>query len=159
MALAKDIAESRHNILVFINALTRASDWARSSAHRTLAHRLHEPGQRGKNTSHEKRNQARSTPQEQQGLQVPRAFLERTIQKLHDYVQDCVVELVFNLDEVRISNLEDRKTKNVIVPAAMLDQTIRHRVSRNMKHISVIACLFPAGESLLPDMVFVSAGI
>jgi hypothetical protein len=45
--------------------------------------------------------------------------------------------------------LEDRKTKKVIALAAMFDQTIHHGVSRNAKHISVIACLSAAEESLL----------
>jgi hypothetical protein len=35
----------------------------------------------------------------------------------------------------------------------MLDQTIHHAVSRNVKHISVIACISAAGESLLPYIV------
>jgi hypothetical protein len=50
-------------------------------------------------------------------------------------------ELVFNLDEVGISDWEDRKTKKVIALAAMFGHTIQHGVSRNVKHISVIACL------------------
>jgi hypothetical protein len=46
--------------------------------------------------------------------QVPGAFRERIIQDLHEYVQVCVAEQVFNLDEVGISDWEDRKTKKVI---------------------------------------------
>jgi hypothetical protein len=56
---------------------------------------------------------------------------------------------VFNLEEVGISDWEDRKTKRVIVPAAMPGQTTRHEVSRNVKPVSVIACLPAARESLL----------
>jgi hypothetical protein len=78
-------------------------------------------------------------------IQVLTAFLERIIHDLHDYVQGCVVELVFNLDEVGISDWEDRKTKKVIALAALFGQTIHHRVFRNVKHISVIACLSAAG--------------
>jgi hypothetical protein len=90
-----------------------------------------------------------SAPQEEQRSQVPRAFLERTIQDLHEYVQGCGAELVFNLDEVGISDWEHRKTKKVIALAAMSRQTIHHGVSRNVKQISVITCLSAAGESLL----------
>jgi hypothetical protein len=113
--------------------------------------------------------------QEGHRSQIPRAFLERIIQDLHIYVQGCVAELVFNLDEVGISDWEDRKTKKVITLAAIFGQTIHHGVSRNMKDISVIACLSAAGESLLhyivtsenspslqehlKNKVFVSAGI
>jgi hypothetical protein len=78
-------------------------------------------------------------------MQVPRVFVERTIHDLHDYVQSCVAELVLNLDEVGISDWEDRKGKKVAVPPAMLGQTIHHGVARNVKHISVIACKLAAG--------------
>jgi hypothetical protein len=64
--------------------------------------------------------QTESVPQEEQRLQVANAFVERTIQDLHDYLQGCVVELVFNLDEVGISDWEEHKTKRVLVPAANL---------------------------------------
>jgi hypothetical protein len=57
----------------------------------------------------------KSVPQEQQRLQVPRMFRERTVQNLKEHVQGCVVELVFNRDEVGISDWEDRKTKTKTV--------------------------------------------
>jgi hypothetical protein len=48
--------------------------------------------------------QAQSGAQEGQPSQVPGAFLESIVQDLHEYVQGCVAELVFNLDEVGISD-------------------------------------------------------
>jgi hypothetical protein len=60
---------------------------------------------------------------------------------------------VFNLDDVGISDWEDRKTKVIILPGAMLAQTIHHGVSRNVKYTSVIACLSAAGESSLHYIV------
>jgi hypothetical protein len=44
----KDIAESRYNIPVCINALTRAFDFPRSRTQAARAHGMDEPGQRGK---------------------------------------------------------------------------------------------------------------
>jgi hypothetical protein len=82
--------------------------------------------------------QTRSTPRKEQLLRVPRTFLERTIRDLNKHVQGCVAELVFNLDEIDISDLEDRETRKVIVPGAMDGQRIHHAVSRNVKHPSVI---------------------
>jgi hypothetical protein len=66
-----------------------------------------------------------------------------------------VVELVFNLDEVGISDWEDRKTKTktVIVPATMRGQTIHHEISRTVKHISVIPYISAAGELLTPYII------
>jgi hypothetical protein len=47
-----------------------------------------------------------------------------------------------------MSDWEDRKTRKVVVPATMEGQRMPHGVSRNMKHMSVIACVSSAGESL-----------
>jgi hypothetical protein len=91
--------------------------------------------------------------QEEQRLQVPRAFLEGTSQDSHYYVQGRVAEPVCKLDEVGILDWQDRKTKKGVVHTAMLGQTRHHGVTRNVKHISVNACMSAAGESLLHHMV------
>jgi hypothetical protein len=62
-------------------------------------------------------------------------------------------ELVFNLDEVGISEWEDRKDRTVIVPKTMDRQTMHHRISRNVKHISIITYITAGGESLTPYIV------
>jgi hypothetical protein len=66
----------------------------------------------------------KSASQEQQHLQGPRVFLERTVHDRNEHVQGCVAELVFNLDEMSSSDWEDRKTKTAIVPATMVGQTM-----------------------------------
>jgi hypothetical protein len=65
---------------------------------------------RGRNHSSKK------FPQEEQRFQLPRVFIERTVQNLNEYeyeyenenekeyVQGCTAELVFDLDEVGISD-------------------------------------------------------
>jgi hypothetical protein len=60
--------------------------------------------------------QLKSGAQEGQRSQVPGVFLERITQDMHEYLQGCVAELVFNLDEVGISDWEDRKTKESYCP-------------------------------------------
>jgi hypothetical protein len=45
----------------------------------------------------------KSTPQENMRLKVPRAFLDKTIRCLCEYVQGMKAELVFNLDQVDMS--------------------------------------------------------
>jgi hypothetical protein len=88
-------------------------------------------------------------PVEAHHLQVPRAFLERRIENLNEHADGCMLELVFNLDKVDFSVLEDHKTRRVVVPPIMDDQSIHHAVSRNVKHISVIVAIPAAGESLM----------
>jgi hypothetical protein len=91
--------------------------------------------------------------QEEQRWQVPQAFFSRTVQNLKEYLQRCTTELVFNLEEVGVSDWEDRKTRNIIVPAAMGGRMIPHRISRNIKQISVLACFSAVGESFTPDII------
>jgi hypothetical protein len=75
--------------------------------------------------------QTTHSPQEEQRLQVPRLFLERTVQNLNEYIQGCTAELVFNLDEVGISDWEDRKARKAVIPVTMRGQT-RHDRSRSI---------------------------
>jgi hypothetical protein len=93
---------------------------------------------------------AKSSPQESQRLKIPRCFLEQTLACISQFVQGRPIELVFNLDEVRISEWEDRKPKKVLVPISMRGQTVHHKVNRNLKHVLVLACVSAAGESLMP---------
>jgi hypothetical protein len=72
---------------------------------------------------------------------------------LNEHVQGCVSELVFNLDEVGISDWEARKASIAGVPTTMDGRRIHHAVSRNVKHISVIACVSAAGESHMPYII------
>jgi hypothetical protein len=54
---------------------------------------------------------------------------------MHEAVQGCPAELVFNLDEVGISDWEDRKPKKVVVPTKVSAHDIHHRLSAS------VACL------------------
>jgi hypothetical protein len=68
-------------------------------------------------------------------------------------VQGIKAELMFNLNEVGMSEWEDHQEKKVIARATMDGQTIHHRASRSVRHISIITCITAAGESLKPDIV------
>jgi hypothetical protein len=103
----------------------------------------------------------KSTPQEHARLEVSREFLDETTRCLRDHVHGMRAELVFNLDQVGMSEWEDRKVKKVIVLMTMDGQTMHHGASRSVKHISVIACITAGGESLTPFLVIsqISEGI
>jgi hypothetical protein len=60
---------------------------------------------------------------------------------------------VFNEDEIGVSEGEDRSERRVIVPSAMREETIYHAVHRNLKHISIVACISAAGEHMTPFLV------
>jgi hypothetical protein len=72
---------------------------------------------------------------------------------LSERLPGSCAELVFNLDEVGISEWEDRAPRKVIVSVSMTDETIHHGAHRNLKHTSVICCVSAAGESLPPFVV------
>jgi hypothetical protein len=97
--------------------------------------------------------EAKSCPQENPRLEVPQAFLDTAIECLKEHVQGACAELVFNLDEVGISEWEDRVERKVIVPRSMQGELIHHAVHRNLKHVSVVACISAAGESMTPFFV------
>jgi hypothetical protein len=91
--------------------------------------------------------------QENPRIKIPRSFLDTMIACLSEHLPGSCAKLVFNLDEVDISEWGDRAPRKVIVPVSMTDQTIHHRVYRNLKHMSVICCVSAAGESLTPFVV------
>jgi hypothetical protein len=52
-------------------------------------------------------------------LEVPRVFLEAAIERIRTYIHNVCAELLFNLDENKISEWEDRVQRKVIVPSAV----------------------------------------
>jgi transposase len=95
----------------------------------------------------------KSNPQEESRLQIPRLFLDETIRAMKEAVEGRPSDLVFNLDEVGVSEWEDRKAKKVVVPSTAATQTIHHRLSRNVKHLSIITCISASGGCLVPYIV------
>jgi hypothetical protein len=90
-----------------------------------------------------------SFPQEEPRLQVPRIFLNETISCMNEAVQGCPADLVVNLDEVGISDWEDRKPKKAVIPITATSHLIHHRVSRDLKRISIVTCICQSGGALL----------
>jgi hypothetical protein len=57
-----------------------------------------------------------STRQGGPRLEVPRIFLDETIRGMNEAVHMRPSDLVFNLDEMEISEWEGRKSKRVVLP-------------------------------------------
>jgi hypothetical protein len=70
----------------------------------------------------------KSVPQKNPRLEVPRVFLQARLDGFRGHVHQPCAELVFNLDEIGISEWEDRCTRRVIVPSVTKGQTIFHVV-------------------------------
>jgi hypothetical protein len=74
----------------------------------------------------------KSTPQEAQRVEVPRCFLNETVQYINEFVNGLPTKLIFNLDEVGISEWEDRISKSVIVPKSMTTQKIHRKINPDL---------------------------
>jgi hypothetical protein len=92
--------------------------------------------------------EVKSIPQENPRLEVPRVFLEAAIDGFRDHVHNACAGLLFNFDEIGVNKWEDRSERRVIAPSTMRGQTIYYAVHRNLKHISVVACIAAAGEHM-----------
>jgi hypothetical protein len=97
--------------------------------------------------------ETKSIPKENPRLEVPRVFLQAGFDGFRHHAHQACPELVLNLDEIVLSEWEDDCARRVIVPSAMKEQTIFHGVHRNLKHISVVACISAAGEHITPFCV------
>jgi hypothetical protein len=95
----------------------------------------------------------KSSPSEDPRLQVPRIFPEETICSMHGTLQGCPSDLVFNLGEVEISDWEDRKPKKVVIPITVSAHNIHHRISRNVKHMSIVTWISGDGACLTPYVI------
>jgi hypothetical protein len=72
--------------------------------------------------------ETKSLRQENSQLEVPRVLLDPAVEGFQHHVYGSSPELVFNLDEVGISEWEDRHQRKVIVPSAMRGRTIFHGI-------------------------------
>jgi hypothetical protein len=92
----------------------------------------------------------RSSPQENQRLEVPRVFLEAGIEGIRTHVHNSYAEPIFNLDEIGIREKEDRVERKVIVPLAVRKQKIFHGIHPGLKHISLVRCIPAGGDQMIP---------
>jgi hypothetical protein len=72
---------------------------------------------------------------------------------MEEAMQGPVRDLVFNLDEVRVSEWEDWKAMKVVVLMSMGCHSIHHGLNRNLKYITIIPCVAGSGERILPYLI------
>jgi hypothetical protein len=66
--------------------------------------------------------------QENPRPEVPRVFLQAGLNGFRNHIHQACAELVFNLDEIKISEWENHCTQRVIVPSARREQTLFHDI-------------------------------
>jgi hypothetical protein len=92
----------------------------------------------------------KSSPYEKPRLQVLGIFRKQILLSMHETLKGHPADLVFNLDEGEISDWEDRKLKKAVVPIMVAAHDIHHRISRNVRHISIASCISASGTCLAP---------
>jgi hypothetical protein len=76
-------------------------------------------------------------------MAMPRAYVEEHINGLKNDRTGEVAEFLFNLDELGSTDWEDRKTEQMIVPAAICKDDVYHPVSRmqSRRQATLFACV------------------
>jgi hypothetical protein len=65
---------------------------------------------------------------------------------MEEAVADLIHDLAFQLDEVRASEWEGRKTKLVIIPTSLRGHTIYHGVNQNPEDITIVTLMAVSWE-------------
>jgi hypothetical protein len=85
---------------------------------------------------------------------VPRVFLEAVIEGIGTHVCSACAELVFNLDEIGVTEREDPIERKVVIPSGMREQKIFHGIHRRLKHISVKTSISVGSDHMIPFFVY-----
>lgn len=96
---------------------------------------------------------AKSSPEEDNRLIVPQAFLNSYISLMTSLSGKFCAELCFNLDEMGSAEYEDRKTQDVIVSITADPDAVQHSVSRSIHHQTLLAAVSAAGDHLIPFII------
>jgi hypothetical protein len=92
-------------------------------------------------------------PQEKVGLEVPRYYLEEYLMLTKNIVPIVPTELLFDLDETRLSEWENRRSKPVLVPTQQQESTLHYPVGRSVRHHTLLFCVTASGDSYCPMLI------
>jgi transposase len=92
-------------------------------------------------------------PQESPRLQIPRTWLTRYIELCKKIIPFACLDLLFNLDEIGLSDWEERGSVQVVVPVAYAQMPLSYPVSRSVKHQSLLCLVNAAGDAYCPLLI------
>jgi hypothetical protein len=82
-------------------------------------------------------------------LQIPQQYLNQCIELIKKWIPLVPAELLFNLDETGLFELEDSRPKPIPVPTDLGDSMIHYPVNRQIKHQTLLCCIYPSLEHVL----------
>jgi hypothetical protein len=92
-------------------------------------------------------------PQEEPRLQVPRIWITRYWDLITKILPLAKLDLIFNLDETGLSEWEDRRSCEVVVPAAYKGMKLTYPVSRKVRHQTLTCLVNAAGDAYCPLLI------
>jgi hypothetical protein len=90
------------------------------------------------------------SPQELPRLQIPQQYLNEYITLIQEYVPLVPAEFVFHLDEIGLSDWEERKRQPILIPVEIDGDAIHYRVDRRIRHQTLVCCISAAGGAYYP---------
>jgi hypothetical protein len=88
--------------------------------------------------------------QENPRLEVPRAWLDQYLGLITKMVPVACCELIYSVDETGLSDWEERRSKQVIAPAATKGQTLHYRADRGIRHQTLVCTISAGGDAYSP---------
>jgi hypothetical protein len=70
-----------------------------------------------------------------------------------DHIVGQFSDLVFNFDDVESSEREDRKLRKTLTPQAISPDDIYHSITRQYRHVILLAYIFVVGDALTPIVI------
>lgn len=90
------------------------------------------------------------SPQEDLRLTVPRICLIQYLDLIKVLIQIRAAELIYNIDEIGLSDWEERKPKTVIVPEEIDTGNLHYPVNRGIKHVTLLIKVSGGGNAYFP---------
>jgi hypothetical protein len=92
-------------------------------------------------------------PQEKVRLEVSRCYLEEYLTLIKKIVPIVPTELLFNFDEMKPSEWENRRSKPVFVPTQEQESTLNYPVNRSVRHHALLCCVTASRDSYSPMQI------
>jgi hypothetical protein len=99
------------------------------------------------------------SPQELPPFQTRRWYLQSYIDLLRTDVTLVPLKLIFNLDEIDLSDWEERKRKSVLVRAESGNQELHSPVDCAIRHQTLLCYVSPSGDAYCPFGVSVNGSV
>jgi hypothetical protein len=92
-------------------------------------------------------------------LQIPRRYLQGYVDLLRADVPLVPSELIFNPNEMDLSDWEERKPTPILISAESENRRLHYRVEHGMRHQTLMCCISASGDAYCPVLQSVNRGV